>query len=384
MPVLGICMTNNISLKDWQNNGQVYREKLYFKKFLKNGYKLSLITFGNNKDLKIVNSKINIIPLYGNIKKYKNKILNFFLNYWRLNFYKRLILEIDLLKTNQLSSSILAILICFLYKKKLLLRVGYEPLMNYKIMLTNNYLRKIENKKNFYQLKLFFLGLISYKFSSHIICTSEKQRDFISRNFFISESKISIIPNWIDTKKFSPLYSQNNRNGVLYVGRLEPEKNPKILVESMIGINKKLTLIGSGSLKYEIINLAKKYNVEIEIINPVPNHELVNYYRECSVYIIPSFYEGNPKTLLEAMACGCAVIGSNVIGIKEIIKKEIGFLFNDVSELRDAMRKIFNDQAKARLMGNRARKYIEKNNNIDKCLKKEISLISKLLKQKIS
>ncbi len=380
MPVIGLCMTNNISLKDWQNNGQIYREKLYFKKFLKNGYKINLITFGNNKDLNIVNSKIKIIPLYCNIRKYKNKILNFFLNYWRLNFFRRLIEEIDLLKTNQLSSSILAILICIIYKKKILLRIGYEPLMNYKTMLTNKYLRNTTTKKNFYQLKLFFLGLISYKFSSHIICTSAKQKDFISSRFFISKSKISIVPNWIDTKKFSPLNSQVNRNGVLFVGRLEPEKNPQILVESMQGINKKLTLIGSGSLKNEIINLAEKYNVEIEIINPVPNNELVNYYQKCSVYVIPSFYEGNPKTLLEAMACGCAVIGSDVVGIKEIINQERGLLFNDVSELKDSIKKLLKDKVKSRLMGNKARKYIEENNNIDKCFNKEISLISKLLK----
>ena len=81
--------------------------------------------------------------------------------------------------------------------------------------------------------------------------------------------------------------------GILFVGRLEIEKNPELLVKSMQGINEKLTIIGSGSLKRNLLKLASSLNVNIEIIDSVPNIELVEYYRKCKIYVIPSFYEGN-------------------------------------------------------------------------------------------
>ena len=363
MPIIGLCMTNNISLSDWQNSGQVYREDLYFNKFLKKGY------------------KIVILPIYSKIKKYKNNIFNLFLHIWRLNYYRKSLIEIDILKTNQLSASILAIIISFLYKKKLLVRIGYEPLLNYESMINNEYLKKFFKNKKFYQLKLYFLGLLSYKISSHIVCTSKKQKEFIIKRFLINEQKISIIPNWIDTKNFLPFKTKEKKNGVLYVGRLEPEKNPRILIESMAGINQKLTLIGSGSLKNELLKVALKYNVELDIINPIPNNQLVSYYRKCKVYVMPSFYEGNPKTLLEAMSCGCAVIGNNVIGIKELINKERGLLFDDIYQLRNSIISLLEDSEKAKHLGFMARKYIEKNNAIELCFKKEILLIKNLLKK---
>ena len=58
------------------------------------------------------------------------------------------------------------------------------------------------------------------------------------------------------------------------------------------------------------------------------------YYNRCKVYVLCSLYEGNPKTLLEAMACGCAVVGTNVLGIQEIIRhQENGLLVPEQPEV---------------------------------------------------
>ena len=379
MPFIALCMSNNISLVDWFNNGQIYREKLYFEKFLKKGYKLQVITFGQERDLEVLNSEIKVIPIYHLIKRNKYKLLNFFLHFRRLNIIRESISNIDLLKTNQLSSSLLAIIICFVFKKKLLLRIGYEPLMNYEIMMSNNAFKKSNFVRNMYKFKMYIFGLISYNVCSHIICTSKLQKEFLIKKFFLNNKKISIIPNWIDTKLFSPLKVEEKRNGVLYVGRLELEKNPLILINAMSGINQKLTFIGSGSLRSEILELAKRNKVDIEIINPIPNNKLVSYYRKCKLYVIPSFYEGNPKTLLEAMSCGCPVIGNNVVGIRELINKERGFLFNNLDELRNAIKTLLSNTNKANFIGQMARKYIEKNNDINLCFKKEVKLISELI-----
>ena len=379
MPFIALCMSNNISLVDWSNNGQIHREKIYFEEFLKIGYKMKVITYGEERDLKVLNSEIKVIPLYYLIKRNKNKLINFFLHFRRLNIYKESISKLDLIKTNQLSSSLLAILIYFIFKKKILLRIGFEPLMNYEIMHSNNALKKSNLRTKMYKFKMFFLGLISYNICSHIICTSKMQKDFLIKKFLLKKKKISIIPNWIDTKLFSPLKVKEKKNGVLYIGRLELEKNPLILIKAMAGINQKLTLIGSGNLRSEILELAQRNRVDIEIINPIPNNKLVSYYRKCKIYVIPSFYEGNPKTLLEAMSCGCTVIGNNVVGIREIINNERGIIFSNINELRNAIISLLDDPNEANTFGKKARKYIEKNNHINLCLKKEVKLISQLI-----
>ena len=73
-------------------------------------------------------------------------------------------------------------------------------------------------------------------------------------------------------------------------------------------------------------------------MSTVPNKELVNIYNSYKYYILPSFFEGMPKTLLEAMACGCICIGTDVNGINEVIRDKFngilikGTTVNDILE----------------------------------------------------
>ena len=72
MPKIGLCLTNNISLSDWQKAGHFSREKIYMNLFLKNKYKYSIISYGGDEDKSIefdLDKSIKIIPLYKQIKK---------------------------------------------------------------------------------------------------------------------------------------------------------------------------------------------------------------------------------------------------------------------------------------------------------------------------
>lgn len=380
MPTIGFCMTNNVSLLDWQKVGQTSRELIYFRKFLDKGFKFKIITYGDNNDLNIFKERnLEIIPLYSQIKFSPNSFINFFMHLVRIKKNYKSIENIDILRTNQLMSSWLAIMISFLFKKKIILRIGYEPLMNLEIRFNNKFLNKNRLKNIIYYLKLYFSELISYNYSSHIICTTRIQKEFIIKRFLINKSKISVIPNWVETNIFSPNSRNYNKQGILFVGRLEIEKNPELLVKSMQGINEKLTIIGSGSLKRNLLKLASSLNVNIEIIDSVPNIELVEYYRKCKIYVIPSFYEGNPKSLLEAMACGCTVIGKNTVGIKNIIVKNNGILFNSIEDLKKSIIDLLSDNQKAIEYAKNAADFIQKNNRIEVCLEKEQKIINEII-----
>ena len=114
-------------------------------------------------------------------------------------------------------------------------------------------------------------------------------------------------------------------------------------------------------------------NIDIEIITKVDNDSLCHYYNCSKVYMIPSLYEGNPKTLLEAMSCGLIVMGSNVHGIKEVINHgETGFLFDFDANITDNNpAQYFEENKETNTIKKNARKYITKNNSLATIVEKE-------------
>src|SRR3546814_18364330 len=79
------------------------------------------------------------------------------------------------------------------------------------------------------------------------------------------------------------------------------------------------------------------------------------------IFVLPSSYEGHPKTLLEAMACGAAVIGTDVPGIREVIEDgRTGLLCAPTAAaLRDAIERLLSDEPLRRRLGGHARPQLE-------------------------
>ena len=106
-------------------------------------------------------------------------------------------------------------------------------------------------------------------------------------------------------------------------------------------------------------------------------------YNKYKVYVLCSRYEGNPKTLLEAMSCSCAVIGSNVGGIRNIIRHgENGLLFpdNDLKALYVAIQELLSSHEMCEKLGKKAYKYIKDNHSLESSLTKEFDLYQSMNK----
>ncbi len=169
----------------------------------------------------------------------------------------------------------------------------------------------------------------------------------------------------IDGEIFSP---DGPRNGdilrqlgiskpfVMHASAIEPRKNFDGLIKAFAKLPDKvrkshqLVLIGSvhEPMRKHLLSLADEVGLSLnDIVMPgyVPDPELAELYRSCKLFVFPSFHEGFGLPALEAMACGCATIGSNVTSVPEVIGNP-AYTFNptDIAEMSELMRSLLSDR----------------------------------------
>jgi len=173
--------------------------------------------------------------------------------------------------------------------------------------------------------------------------------------------KIQVIPFGVDTSFFKPLKLPKNENEfqILSVGYLIERKGYKYLIKAMKdvlneNINVRLKIVGSGPLEYNLQNIIRELKLEneVKIMKNVSDQELLHLYNSSDLFVLPSIIDSQGNTeglgvvLLEAMACGLPVIGSDVGGIPDIIiqgKSGILVKEKDVSDLSDNIIKMLKD-----------------------------------------
>lgn len=366
-PHVFLFFTWDVSLKLWQDKGLLAREIRLYQELVKRGVAVTFLTWGDEADIKIgktVCSDINIIPLYTRIPRPKNKALRALCSLLVPFKIRTDLKSADLLKTNQMWGGWVAVLTKLLAKKPLLVRTGFE-------------LYDFTCRQEHSALRRFFIRLISqitYKNADHIFLATHDDAAFVQKTFGIGSTHITLQPNWIDTEIFKPLEVKQHENKILFVGRLNAQKNLYSLIRAIAATPYTLDIIGQGELEDELKHLAQGLNASVNFLGRVANDELPQIYNQYPVYILPSHYEGNPKTLLEAMACGCAVIGADVTGIAPLIKHEqTGLLCApDEDAIAKAIARAFSDTLLCKTIGRNARQYILDNHTLDRAIAREL------------
>jgi glycosyltransferase involved in cell wall biosynthesis len=196
------------------------------------------------------------------------------------------------------------------------------------------------NKDVFFLDKIAkFLEIINYIFANRIILYSpnfikewnlEKYRDkiFIAHEHFLDFDKFKI------KKEFD---KRNNLVG--YIGRLSEEKGVLNFVKAIPEILKErndleFLIGGDGQLRDEIEKYLdeKDLNDKVKLTGWIPHDELPEYLNELKLLVLPSYTEGLPNIMLEAMACGTPVLATPVGAIPDVIKDgETGFIMENNS-----------------------------------------------------
>jgi len=225
---------------------------------------------------------------------------------------------------------------------------------------------------------------ISFKNANKIRAVSNYLKEKVQK---ITPSKpYFIFPTFTDIDLFLSEKDIKFDNFILFVGVLEKVKGIEYLIEAFSKIEKefpqfKLVLIGKGSkrknLEYLISNL--KLSDKVEFKGKLSLEETKNVMKNCYCLVLPSLSEGLGRVLMEAMALGKPVIGSNVGGIPDLIKDgENGFLFEpkNSDQLTEKLRILLRDKNLAIEMGKKGREFIKENFSDEKYIENYIKMIN--------
>ena len=362
---LALFFTAGVSLKTWHDIGMIDREVAVYNELSKYFKHLYFFTYGDNDDLKFqhyLTENITIVP--------SRYTFNLLLYSFMLPFiHCKILKNIDIFKTNQMLGSWSAVIAKILYRKKLVARTGY----------TWSIFHSVENPKNRKILMVKNVERLAYRACDAAITSSEGDFNYIEQNYH--PRRHTLIYNYVETEVFKPLNRIKQKGSICFIGRLQDIKNLVALLEALKGLPYTLDIIGNGQQEEELKRFTINNKVKANFLGNIPNHKLPEILSTHELFVLPSLLEGMPKTLLEAMACGLPVIGTNVEGIKEVIKHgENGILCDtDSGSIRKAITSVMEDEGLRKRLGKNARKTIEKGFSLEKLVDKELELYTQLL-----
>ncbi len=216
---------------------------------------------------------------------------------------------------------------------------------------------------------------IALRASDRIIVATLEQEQQLGARY--GTPKMVWLPNFVDTDRFRP-DGPPRSDYLLFVGRFTAQKNLPALLRAVAQADRQrpLKLVGQGEEETSLRALAAELGLTVEFTGTLPNDQLPALYASAWAFVLPSHFEGMPKVLLEAMACGTPCLGSDIEGIRDlIIDGETGLLAPPtVDGLAAGLRRLAAADLRAHL-GEQARRYVVDKFSMERVLAREIALL---------
>jgi glycosyltransferase involved in cell wall biosynthesis len=221
-----------------------------------------------------------------------------------------------------------------------------------------------------------------------IIVLSKSWENFI-RNIS-TNNNIFVLYNGVNLQKFSGKIINKDRINISFMGRLGIRKGVYDLLEAFEQVVNKvpsahLILGGDGDIE-EVTKIIseKKLSNNIHLLGWVSGPDKVKVFRECDIYTLPSYSEGLPGSILEAMGVGVPIVTTPVGGIPEAVQENRnGFLVQpgDIESLSDRLLRLCNDSSLCRQMGEESRILAHNKFNIEQIVFELLDIYQKVLSQ---
>ena len=378
-----ITMSLGQSLEKWSSTGHISRELGYYSQLSKLIGPLGFLTYSNNAVLEqkyLKNYISNAQIVWNKPEKLSVFYKNNFLASCAAPFNKQKYQHCKLIRSNQMSGAWAGAILAKKLRVPFILRCGY--------LFSSNFIKDKNNSFISKQISYYIEKIVAHS-ANIIFVTYPGAKDFFINEHNIDAKKIHILRNPIDIEKFKLADLQKNRD-VIFIGRFSDEKNIPSIIHACHKTNTSLTFVGDGPLKQDMIQLAKRLGVDAIFCDTVPNEKIPILLNKHKIFIIASFFEGNPKSLLEAMSCEMPCIASNIDEHKNIIKhEENGLLCNTSAEdIAHSIIQLKQYPDLAKILGNKARQKIVNEYSMKVIAEKEsqihLNLINDYAKTKLN
>lgn len=365
---LVLFLTRAMPLRRWEEMGILDREVAIYKQLHARLGQVSILTSGGEEEL-----------------AYQSRLgdINILYNRWGLspNLYSllapilhaKVLRRADVYKNNQPDGAWTAVLAAKLFRKPLIARAGY---------LWAEF-HRAEGGQGVKATLIDRLQQFLFENADHTILTTMVMKQYIIEKYAIPPQKITIVPNYVDTAQFRPQPEIRLEKGrICYVGRLHPRKNLDLLIRAVAQTSgASLVIIGDGPQRESLVAEAAQLNAPVQFLGVVPQEQIALELNRSELFVLPSRAEGHPKALIEAMAAGTAVLGTNVTGIREFIQHgQTGWLCRpDSASIQEGIQHLLTHPDLRMQLGHAAHVYATDHYALERIAEKECNLITRLV-----
>lgn len=312
--------------------------------FLSEGYEVTIVTqYVRENEYKISPGIKRVISEIGENEQ-KGRLHNFFLRLKKLrNIWKDE--KPDVILSFMGKNNLMAVLTSRLLGIPIAVSVRAEP--------------KLEYYNRLLKMSARFL----FRFADGIILQTEECKAFFSKKV---QKKSVILKNSIDETFLCDPYKGVREKRITAVGRIDDNKNHEMIIRAFAALSKdepdySLTIYGEGELRQQLLQLVKEIHLENRIFLPGAVADVKQAIYKSAIFVLSSDSEGQPNTLLEAMALGIPCISTDCPcgGPRAIIQShENGILIpvRDTDKLEQEMRQLIYNQKLAEKLGRNAAK----------------------------
>ena len=206
-----------------------------------------------------------------------------------------------------------------------------------------------------------------YRSARQVVCISGRVRDQVMQG--AAQVKSTVIYNGVDPETFSPAESSGGSDVILSVGNLIPIKGHELLLRVFASVESRYaaatcTIIGDGPERSRLSRLAGELKIagKVRFLGRQSRSSVAKAMRNCTLFALPSRYEGLGCVYLEAMSAAKSVIACRGQGIDEIVQHGVnGWLIDpeDLPGLAEALEALLQNQQMRRQIGEMARRTIQ-------------------------
>jgi len=174
----------------------------------------------------------------------------------------------------------------------------------------------------------------------HLVTCNPTMARYYGKHYCIEPQTVFVMPNWVDLARFSNLPDKASLRAelgwpldqkvVLFLHRLSQRKGAHHVVpvaqellrmDSQLGSRCLFVVVGGGPYRSQLEHAIHTAGLQeqFRVLGWVPNREVPKYFAAADVYMMPSVEEAFGRTLLEAMASGCAIAAMDVGGVRDVL-----------------------------------------------------------------